>query len=44
MFNLISNHIFVYINYLDTFYSDTKWCAQRFIKFTDKNLKLKVQC
>ena len=25
------------------FYSDNKWCAQRFIKFTDEKLKLNVQ-
>ena len=32
---IISNHIFVYINHLVTFYYDYKWCAQWFIKFTD---------
>ena len=28
---------------MDTFYSDNKGCAQRFIKFTDEKLKQKVQ-
>ena len=42
VFFLISNHIFVYINHKDTFYSDNKWCAQRFIKFMDENSNLIV--
>ena len=37
-----SNHIFVHFNHYDTFYGN-KGCAQRFIKFTDENLKPKVQ-
>ena len=36
VFYLMSNHIFVYINHLDTFYSDNKWCAQKVIEFTKK--------
>ena len=43
VFYLISNHIFVYINHEDTFYSVNKWCAQRFIEFIDEKLKPKVQ-
>ena len=43
VFSLTSNHIFVHFNHYDTFYSDNKACAQRFIKFTDENLKRKVQ-
>ena len=41
--SLTSNHIFVHFNHYDTFYSDNKGCAQRFINFTDENLKRKVQ-
>ena len=37
------NHIFVHFNHYDTFYSDNKGCAQRFIEFTDENLNQKVQ-
>ena len=43
MFCLTSNHIFVHFNHYDTFYSDNKGCAQRFIEFIDENLKPKVQ-
>ena len=41
--SLTSYHMFVYFNYYDTFLSDNKGCAQRFIEFTDENLKSKVQ-
>ena len=43
VFYLISNHIFVCINHKDTCKSDSKWCAQRIIEFTDEKLKQKVQ-
>ena len=33
----------MHFNHYDTFYSDNKGCAQRFIELTDKNLKPKVQ-
>ena len=38
--SLTSNHIVVHFNHYD---SDNKGCAQRFIEFTDENLKPKVQ-
>ena len=34
---------FVHFKRKDTFYSDNKWCAQRFIEFTDEQLEPKVQ-
>ena len=43
VFYLLSNHGFVYINRMDTFYSDNKWCAQRFIEYSDEKLRPKVQ-
>ena len=43
MFYSLSNHIFVYISHKDAFYSDNKWCAQRFIEFMDEKLRPKVQ-
>ena len=39
----LSNHIVVCINCKDMLYSFNKLCAQRFIEFTDKNLKPKVK-
>ena len=39
----MSNHMFANINNKNTFYSDNNRCAQRFIQFTDKQLKLKVK-
>ena len=43
VFSQTSNHIFVHFNQYDASYSYNKWCAQRFIKFTDEKLKPKVQ-
>ena len=31
------------INDKNYFYTDNKWCAQRFIEFTDEKLKPKVK-
>ena len=33
----------MHFNHYDTFYSNNKGCAQKFIMFTDENLKPKVQ-
>ena len=38
----IYNHIFVHINH-NTFYSDNKWCAQRFIEYKDENSNRKYK-
>ena len=43
MFSLTSYHIVLHFNHYDTFYLDNKGCTQRFIEFTDENLKPKVQ-
>ena len=41
--SLKSNQFFVHFYDYDTFYSDNKLCAQRFIEFTDEKLKPKIQ-
>ena len=43
VFCLISNHIFVYINHYDTFYSNNTSCAYSLIEFKNEKLKLKIQ-
>ena len=43
VFYLISNHIFINIKHKDTFYSDNKWCVERFNEFADEKLKVQIE-